>query len=95
MIVEEIRKKKKELGISNAKLSELSGVPIGTVQKIMSGETEAPRYNTILALNAALVTSENEIKPEKSVDDYMGMLWQSPRQLMNILPRSHGHSTSL
>lgn len=87
MIVEEIRKKKKELGISNAKLSELSGVPIGTVQKIMSGETEAPRYNTILALNAALATSENEIKPEKSVDDYMGMFVTEPQAAYEYTPK--------
>ena len=32
MTVEEMKQRKKELGYSNEKLSELSGVPLGTVQ---------------------------------------------------------------
>jgi len=31
-------------------LTNLSGVPLGTVQKIFSGETVNPRYDTLLAL---------------------------------------------
>ena len=36
MTVEEMRRKKKELGYTNEKISELSGVPVGTVQKIFA-----------------------------------------------------------
>ena len=50
MTIEEMKNRKKELGYSNAQLSELSGIPIGTVQKIFSGETSSPRYKTIEAL---------------------------------------------
>ena len=35
MTVEEMKQRKKELGYSNEKLSELSGVPLGTVQKFL------------------------------------------------------------
>ena len=31
-------------------MSVLSGVPLGTIQKIFSGETESPRYDTLQAL---------------------------------------------
>lgn len=31
-------------------IADLSGVPLGTVQKVFSGETEKPRYDTLLAL---------------------------------------------
>ena len=39
MTVEEMKQRKKELGYSNEKLSELSGVPLGTVQKVLAGVT--------------------------------------------------------
>lgn len=50
MTIQEMRDKKKEMGYTYAQIADLSGVPLGTVQKIFSGETESPRYDTILAL---------------------------------------------
>ena len=41
MTVEEMKRRKKVLGYSYEKISELSGVPLGTVQKIFSGVTES------------------------------------------------------
>ncbi|MBE6003244.1 MAG: helix-turn-helix domain-containing protein [Lachnospiraceae bacterium] len=54
MTIEEMKKKKTEKGFTNEMLSKLSGVPLGTVQKIMSGETTAPRKFTIDALSKVL-----------------------------------------
>ncbi len=54
MTVEEMRKRKKELGYTNEMISEWSGVPLGTVQKIFSGVTGSPRYETMRALEKAL-----------------------------------------
>ena len=51
MTIEQMMAKKKELGYSNNRIAELSGVPVGTVQKIFSGETKAPRYETMQALS--------------------------------------------
>ena len=56
MTIEEMKKRKKELGFSNAKLAEVSGVPLGTVQKILSGKTTSPRYDTVRALEKALAS---------------------------------------
>ena len=42
MKVSELKERKKELGYSNEKVSELSGVPLGTIQKIFGGATETP-----------------------------------------------------
>ena len=47
MTVEEMKKKKTELGFSCEQISDRSGVPLGTVQKIFSGITKRPRYDTI------------------------------------------------
>lgn len=58
MTIEEMKKCKKEKGYTYAQMSELSGVPLGTIQKIFSGETECPRYETIQALEKLFVYGE-------------------------------------
>ena len=50
MTIEDIKKKKKEFGYSNQQIAKKSGVPLGTVNKIFSGMTKVPRYETLLAL---------------------------------------------
>lgn len=54
MTIEEMKEKKRELGYTNEQLAAASGVPIGTVQKIFSGETRSPRYQTIRKLEKVL-----------------------------------------
>lgn len=54
MTIEEMKQKKLQKGYSYAQLSDWSGVPLGTVQKIFSGETAHPRYATLHALEQAL-----------------------------------------
>lgn len=41
-------------GYSYDKLSELSGIPKGTIQKIFTGVTKSPRYDTLQALERVL-----------------------------------------
>lgn len=54
MTIEEMLERKKELGYSYEKIAELSGVPLGTVQKVLGGITKVPRYDTKLALSRVL-----------------------------------------
>lgn len=54
MTLEEMKKRKQELGYSNQTIAERSGVPFGTVQKIFSGQTKTPREETIRALEHLL-----------------------------------------
>ena len=56
MTIEEIRDKKKEYGYSIEELARRSGVPIGTLQKILSGTTKSPRSDTLRKLEAALIS---------------------------------------
>lgn len=60
MTLEEMRRIKQERGYSLAQLAELSGVPLGTVQKIFSGETSHPRYVTRQALEKVLSGKDME-----------------------------------
>ena len=54
MLYEELNSRKKKLGMTTGQLSQLSGVPVGTINKILSGETKSPRYDTLRALENVL-----------------------------------------
>lgn len=54
MTLKEIKIRKQELGYSNETLAKLSGVPLGTVQKVLGGVTKNPRQKTLEALSKAL-----------------------------------------
>ena len=54
MRIEKIKQQAKDLGLSYKKLSEISGVPLSTIQKVLSGATASPRYETVRALEEAL-----------------------------------------
>jgi Uma2 family endonuclease len=61
MTLEEMKLKKQQKGYSYTQISELSQVPLGTVQKIFSGETENPRYATLQALERVLKDDDNSM----------------------------------
>lgn len=60
MTIEEMKERKKELGYSYEKIAELSGLPVGTVQKVLGGITKAPRYETLKALEAVFAPGYSE-----------------------------------
>lgn len=72
MTIAEMILRKKELGYSYEQISELSGVPIGTVQKVLGGITKSPRRATIAALESVLGYHRREAfrytAEEKQVD---------------------------
>jgi SOS-response transcriptional repressors (RecA-mediated autopeptidases) len=59
-----IKSLKKKERITNEKLSELSKVPLGTINKLLSGETEDPQLSTIAAICGVL---------DVSVDQFIGL----------------------
>lgn len=61
MTIKEMNDRKKELGYSYEQIAELSGVPVGTVQKVLGGITKSPRYETRKAIESALRTKEDDI----------------------------------
>nr|WP_297863860.1 Uma2 family endonuclease [uncultured Acetatifactor sp.] len=58
MTLEEMKRLKQEKGYTMAQLSDYSGVPLGTLQKIFTGETAHPRYATRQAIEKVLGTGQ-------------------------------------
>lgn len=54
MTIEEMRVRKTQLRYTYAKIAELSGLPLGTVQKVLTGATASPRTSTMQALESVL-----------------------------------------
>ena len=54
MTLQDIKDLKKQLGLTNAHLAALSGVPLSTVQKVLGNTTSAPRQATLRRLEDAL-----------------------------------------
>lgn len=70
MTLEEMKQIKQERGYTMAQLSEYSGVPLGTLQKIFTGETAHPRYATRQALERVLTASSYGVQREKKQGEY-------------------------
>ena len=55
MTLEQMKTIKKNFGISAREIAEKTDIPFGTVQKIFTGETANPRFNTLVKLNEFFV----------------------------------------
>lgn len=58
-IIDELKNKKKKLGLTYEDISRESGVPLSTVQKIFGGKTLSPRTSTLSAIERALSSSSD------------------------------------
>lgn len=56
---------KKQQGLTSKQLSEKSKVPIGTLNKILNGQTKNPAYETVFALATALNCSVDTFYDDK------------------------------
>lgn len=60
MNIEQMKKRKNDLRLTNEEIAKGSGVPLSTVQKIFSGQTRSPRFDTIMAIEDFL---EKDLMP--------------------------------
>ncbi len=64
MGLEKIAEYKKKLGLTTEELSVRSGVPVGTLNKILSGATRDPKLETLKAIARVLGLSLNDFDDE-------------------------------
>ena len=78
MTLNEMKERKKALGLTNQQIAELSGVPLGTVMKVFGGATKLPRYKTLTALENVFRSEPGSIRlgsdTEGSKPSYYGNL---------------------
>lgn len=61
MIRVQLREMKEKAGLSNKELAERSGISLPTVNRIMSGQTDVPNYQTVCDLVMAMGGSLDEL----------------------------------
>lgn len=65
MLVDRLKELKKQSGLSAQKISELSNVPLATVNRIFSGATPNPTFQTVVDLCTAFgITVDTLLYPE-------------------------------
>ncbi|WP_312432716.1 helix-turn-helix domain-containing protein [Lacrimispora sp.] len=81
MGLEKIHEYKKKLGLTSAELSEISGVSLGTLNKILSGATKDPKLETLKAIARVLGLSlddfddnSQKIINEPTYDDIQSLI---------------------
>jgi len=65
MLAKNIKKYRNKKGISQDKLSKISGVTYNTIVKIESGATQNPRVNTLRQIARALGTDVDRLLRER------------------------------
>lgn len=88
MGLEKIEEYKRKLGLTTAELAEKSGVPKGTLDKILSGVTKDPKLETLKAIARVLGLSLDDFddleieKPHDSTyDDVITVYTRSRKNL--------------
>lgn len=64
--IAKLKKRKRELGWTNQRLANESGVPMGTLNKIFNGSTRYPRDETVDALSRAMGLDYYEIQASET-----------------------------
>lgn len=64
MIIDKIKEEKERRNITNQELADQSGVPVGTIARIMARAVDSPNYTTVVSLCRAL---------NISIDGYEGI----------------------
>ena len=94
-LIEQLREKKKEMGYNYAQLSEFSGVPLGTVQKVLGGHVKNPRYETLLALEKALFPEGSGVAGKAGDIAEERTEYKTPEEAPSkIIPRDRFHKTA-
>lgn len=92
MDLDVLRQLKRQKKMTNKQLSQASGVPLGTINKLMSGVTDNPKLPTVQAIARALGTTVDGIAgsavaPEEAAPSGMSTLSLREEQLLSLLRR--------
>ncbi len=78
MDVKELKKRKKALKLTTAELAFIAELPVGTVSKIMTGETKNPSYATIEKIDKALAHEEMLARVHAYIEELLAYIHGHP-----------------
>ncbi len=84
MLSERIKEIMKEKKIGNKALSEKSGVPLGTLNKIIYGETQDPSVNTIRDIASALDCTLDDLDETGGKYELQGMYFRFAKEAQDL-----------
>ena len=90
MTIDEMQTIKTEFGLTYDLIAENSGVPLGTVQKIMSGTTKAPRHETVRRLTAYFERLAGQKTQKQTTYSYADLPKQAPEGAREASPAYAG-----
>ena len=82
--IERIKQLKNEKRITNQRLSELTGIPIGTLSKILAGISDSPKLSNIISICDALGCSIDYIVTGREENEKRGCHSQSKEEVFRI-----------
>lgn len=66
--LEKLKQIKESKGMKSSQIAEISGVPLATVSRIFSGQTQSAQFDTVARIAIAMGASLDEIAGLKSAD---------------------------
>ena len=91
MTIEELNECKRKLGYTNQYIADLSGVPVSTVNKILSGATKHPRRSTLNALKSALSGAYPQVNYPDLADKSGPSAVEEPGAVYQVSPLLNGY----
>ena len=90
--IDRIKKLKSEKKITNERLSELSGIPLGTLSKILAGISDSPKLSNIVAIAEVLECSLDYIVNGTPDNDYNYTLTSEEMDFIETYRKLDSHS---
>lgn len=79
--MEELRRLKQDSGMTNRQIASSSGVPLGTVNRVMAGHAKNPGYETVSAMRDAMSTDVDSDPPPTAPSDDCNSCHTCPRDM--------------
>lgn len=79
--MEELRRLKQDSGMTNRQIASSSGVPLGTVNRVMAGHAKNPGYETVSAMRDAMSADVDSDPPPAAPSDDCNSCHTCPRDM--------------
>lgn len=88
MGLEKIAEYKKQMGMTTAELAEKSGVPLGTLNKILSGATKDPKLETLKAIARVLGLTLDDFDDYEDKNDNTSCIEPTYDDMQQLIARN-------